>query len=220
MKTKQISRTLLVSAALLAFASSVGAAVIQTFGTGSAVSTVTNSADFELNLNLSTPYSEGGMVFTYNGSSDNNGCGYAGCTFHSGFYPGFSGNYMYSVGTDTFISITMGNGSDFSAIEFAAGSGFGGGINGYWQTYNNSVMTGFGNFTTSNVDVLGLADSSGFDEVRYFTFPNPNQQTGTSAPAIDTVRAGSGGNSVPEPASLALLGIGLVGLGAMRRRKA
>ncbi|MDP1653995.1 MAG: PEP-CTERM sorting domain-containing protein [Rhodocyclaceae bacterium] len=219
MKTKRISHTLLASAALLVFASSAGAAVVQTFGSGSAVSTITNSADFELNLTLSTPYSEGGMVFTYNGSANNNGCGYAGCTFHPGFFPGFSGNYMYSVGTNTFISITMGNGSDFSAIEFAAGTGYGVPINGYWQTYNNSVLTGFGNFTTAGVDVLGLADSSGFDEVRYFAFSSPDLQTGYSAPAIDTVRAGAGGNSVPEPASLALLGIGLAGLSALRRRK-
>lgn len=219
MKTKQISRALLTSIALLVFASGAGASVVQTFGSGSAVSTITNSADFELNTTLSTPYSEGGMVFAYNGSTNNNGCGYAGCTYHSGFFPGFSGNYMYSVGLDTFISIRMGNGSDFSAIEFAAGSGYPAPIYGYWETYNNSVLTGSGNFTTTGVDVLGLADSAGFDEVRYFAFTSPNQQTGYSAPAIDTVRAGSSGNSVPEPASLALLGIGLAGLGALRRRK-
>jgi|APLak6261659701_1056019.scaffolds.fasta_scaffold06207_1 hypothetical protein len=218
MKTKLLSRTLLASAVLLAFASSAGANVIQTFGSGSAVSTVTNSAFFELNTTLSTPYSEGGMVFTYNGTDDNNGCGYAGCTSHSGFFPGFSGNYMYSVGTDTYISISMGDGSDFYAIEFAAGSGFSD-INGYWETYNNSVLTGSGNFTTAGVDVLGLADSIGFDEVRYFAFFSPGQHAEYSAPAIDTVRAGSGGNSVPEPDSLALLGIGLAGLGALRRRK-
>lgn len=219
MKTKQRSRTLLASAVLLAYASSAGAAVIQTFGSGSAVSTVTNSALFELNTTLSTPYSEGGMVFTYNGSNDNNGCGYAGCNYHPGFFPGFSGNYMYSVGTDTYISISMGDGSDFYAIEFAAGSGFSVPINRYWETYNNSLMTASGNFTSAGVDVLGLADSAGFDEVRYFAFYDQNQQTGYSAPAIDTVRAGSGGNPVPEPASLALLGLGLAGLGLMRRRK-
>lgn len=180
------------------------------------MTTVTNAADFELNTGLVTPYTEGGMVFTYNGSVNNNGCGFGGCGGHNGFFPGFSGNYMYSVGQGTFISIMMSNGSDFSAIEFAAGSGFQAPISGHWETYNNTVLTGSGNFSTAGVQVLGLSDSAGFDEVRYFT--TSPFGGGQSAPAIDTVRAGSGANNVPEPGSLALMAAALLGIGAVRRK--
>lgn len=205
MKIERLFQTIMATSMFLLFASSAGAAVVQTFGSGSAVSTITNSADFELNTSLSTPYSEGGMVFTYNGSSNNNGCGFAGCTGHTGFFPGFSGNYMYSVGTDTFITISMDSGADFYAVEFAAGTGFSLPIYGYWETYRNNVMTGSGNFTSTGVDVLGLADPSGFDQVRFFAFQGPDQQSGSSAAAIDTVRVGSNANSAPEPTAIPTL---------------
>lgn len=53
--------------------------------------------------------------------------------------------------------------------------------------------------------------------IRFSTFGlDPTKQLDVG---LDNVTISSRGGSVPEPASLALLGIGLAGLGAMRRRK-
>jgi hypothetical protein len=196
------------------------AATVATFGSGSAVTSVINAADFELNTDLISGYTEGGMVFSYNGSDDNNSCGYAGCEFHSGFYPGFSDNYMFTKGADSFISIKKVDSSSFTGIEFAAGSGYSGGIYGFWETYKNTAITGSGSFFSPEVVVLGLYDPVGFDEVHYTSYYTANLTLGDiTAGAIDTVRAGAQMQPIPEPSTLALLVSGLLFVGWRARRK-
>jgi hypothetical protein len=209
----------ILAAAAVWAAGGAAAAVVQTFGTGSAVKTVTNAAHFELNTGVANDYVEDGLKFSFVGSADNDGCGYAGQD--CGLVPaldygsGFAGNYMATTGKPSYISISEADGSDFYRIEFVAGTGYLN-LNGFWQTWNNGLMTGSGKFSQpTSTTVLGLADLSGFDEVRYFAFSSSTgTAAGFSAPAIDEVRVG-----VPEPGSLALVAGALTLMGGLRRRR-
>ena len=193
-----------------------GAAVIATLGSGTAVKTVTNAAHFELNTAMASGYVEDGLLFSYTGSANNNGCGYAGVNCYDApadLSPAFSGNYMASSGNNAYISIRLASGLDFYKVEFAADTSYLN-LNGYWKTFNDSVQTGAGNFSRPHGAVLGLADGAGFDEVRYYAFSTANRQSGFSGSAIDEVRVG-----VPEPASVLLMAVGLLGLTAVRRKR-
>ena len=208
------------SIAALAAACACGAtaAVIQTTGAASSVKTVLHAADFELNTTQANDYAEGGLLFRYTGSGNNNECGYAGFDCYddpSELGAGFAGNYMATAGNNAYVSVRKGDGSDFNFIEFAAGSGYAS-VFGHWKTYNDSVLTGSGNFSSPNGLILGLSDLAGFDEVRYFAFSSNGRTTGFSSAAIDSVRVG-----VPEPESMGMFGLGLLGMaGLLRRRKA
>lgn len=219
----KVARAAFLSAPLLvallasfAAANQASAAVIATFGQGSAVWNTAYSARFDGNTTLSNQYREGGLLFSYTGSGNNNGCGYAGIDCYddpSELSPAFDGNYMATAGSNAYISIRRGDGLDFHSVEFAAGSGYLN-LNGYWKTFNNGLQTGSGNFTKPDGAILGLADVNGFDEVRYYAFASANRTSGFSAAAIDDVRVG-----LPEPGSIVLLISGLLGLGCMRRRR-
>jgi MYXO-CTERM domain-containing protein len=204
------------AAALALACHAAGAAVLQTFGTGTAVGVATNTAHFDLNTTLANDWVEDGLLFHFSGYGANNGCGYAGVDCYdavSDLSPAFAGNYMATSGMNAYISVRKADGGSFVRIEFAAGSGYQA-LNGYWATYDDGLRTGSGNFSMPRGTVLGLGDGAGFDEVRYFAFSAPNRQAGYSAPALDEVRVG-----LPEPASPALWAAALMGMAALRRRK-
>lgn len=213
---KKTLLNILLAGAAASSACAASAGVIQTFGFGSAVQTVTNSANFDLNTSVANTYAEGGLLFNASGSGQNNGCGYAGFDCYddpSELSSAFEGNYMATAGNNAYVSIRKGDGSDFYRAEFAVGSGYGT-LYGFWKTFNNALQTGSGNFSQADGVVLGLTDLAGFDEIRFFAFSSAGKSSGFSAAAIDQVRVG-----VPEPGSFALFGAALAGLVSVRRRR-
>lgn len=200
------------------------AAVVQTTGAGSATPGATHltyAADFEANTNLDSPWAEGGLEFTHTGlANDNGGCGYAGvdCVAAPGqpYSEAFSGNYFATAGTNAYLSIRS-LGARLNGIEFAVDSGYLA-INVLWQTWLDGVLTGSGKVSLGAAgigDVLGLSDAAGFSEVRVYAFDSASDNSGYSAPAIDSVRA----FTIPEPGSLALASLAGLGVAGLRRRR-
>lgn len=210
-------------AALCASASFAG--VVQTLGAGSATpgqAHLTRSADFEANTTLTSPWSEGGLLFSHTGlANDNGGCGYAGidCTDPTTGAPysqALSGNFFAAAGMNAYVSIRS-TGAAMNGIEFAVDSGFGN-INLMWQTWLGSVQTGSGRVSLGAGGiggVLGLSDVLGFSEVRVYAFDSATDTSGYSMPAIDNVQA----FTIPEPGSLALASLAGLGGWFVRRRK-
>ena len=202
------------------------AAVVQTTGTGSATPAATHityAADFEANTSLASPWAEGGLVFSQTNAIGNNngGCGYAGVDCVAPGQPyseAFTGNYFATAGFNAYLTIRSTL-TDLQGIEFAVDSGYGS-INLLWQTYLDGLLTGSGKASLGVAGigaVLGLSDTLvGFDEVRLYAFDSASDNSGYSAPAIDSVRA----FTIPEPGSLALASLaGLCAAGLRRRRR-
>lgn len=202
------------------------AAVVQSTGAGSATPGATHlvfSADFEANTQLDSPWSEGGLRFSHTGlANDNGGCGYAGefCVDVGAgqkYSEAFSGNYFATAGSNAYLSIRT-EGPALHGIEFAVDSGFLD-IHLLWQTWLDGVLTGSGKVSLGAAgvgDVLGLSDAAGFSEVRLYAFDSAGDNSGYSAPAIDSVR----GFTVPEPGSLALASLAGLALVGSRRQRA
>lgn len=211
-----IKKITLLAAMTVCAAVPVFAAVVQTVGTGSAVKTVSAVANFENSAAASsTSYTENGLQFqAYNMSS--NPCGYAGC---AGSFSGFSGNYMYGVGLGGYFTISAATGKSLTGLEFVADTGYGvSQIYFGWEALLNGVSVGSGAGSASRGSVLAFSSASGFDSLRWTANYTPDMSD-YAAPAFDNVRAQYASPSdVPEPASMALLGVAALGMAVVRRR--
>ncbi len=216
-----VIRALLAGSAMLFAASAAHATTVFTAGAGSAVVSADRSANFENTAALyGNPYIEDGLSFSRTSLSfNNNGCGFAGCTYHDGFYSGatpFSGNYMYGTGSGYFEIASTGS-DIFYGLEMIVGTGTGNGslhsIN--WTTFLGGSTVASGTEALSAFDLPGIygwSDSNGFDTLRFTT----------AAPAFDSVRVSLSPQTLPvsEPGALFAFGVGLVILGCYRRKRA
>lgn len=167
-------------------------------------------------LGGSGPYSEGGItVQQINGYSGN------GIWIGYNFWSGASGNAWYPNGGDRgYTKITLSDGSDFADVGFNVGTG-GSASLVVFELYDNGAFV-FGGSSSLTSTYLGFS-GGGFDTI-YIRDDLDGHDSGVmdgshQALAIDNIETQGASVSVPEPASLALLGIGLTGLAVARRRK-
>jgi len=92
-------------------------------------------------------------------------------------------------------------------------------------TGSNNLTAGYNTIAAAGIlDILDSLDLSSFDTLFYSSWTQPNSVEGTGTTGFSTVQFQWTGISraaadVPGPATLALLGIGLLGLGFSRRKR-
>jgi hypothetical protein len=226
---RSFNRFILISLALLGLSvSSVNAATVQSFGTGTAVTSADFSAEFESSEGDYNPYLEDGLAFTnFNNALPVHITNFTGLP-HLG-WAGVNDSSVLSRGDmGTPLVISTQDGSELSGIEFNIGTGYpAGNDGGYWEAYRDGALQGAGGFNVLDfTQKISFADSLGFDTLFIaMTYSGdisgilPTAFDGNNAIAIDHLTA-QALSAVPVPAAIWLFGTALIGLVGFGKRKA
>lgn len=128
---------------------------------------------------------------------------------------GPAGGSINCTGTVIFDFSTPVNGLQFDAVgnQNAIGTSF-----AQADIYQNGILT------VSNLDLLVSLGNLAPDHQDFSAYSNITRvlihsNTDPAGTGYDSISFTAGGTSVPEPATLSLLGLGFAGIGLMRRRK-
>jgi hypothetical protein len=128
-------------------------------------------------------------------------------TNSNAFFVDGSGYHEGNTGNEASLHQTVSGLTGDGQLEFDFASSFDGYQRVLWNGVDISGVQAPGNLTHFMFTVLG----TGLDNLDFLGHNNPSYNTLTNVSLIGTV---------PEPASMALLGLGLLGLGLSRRKQA
>lgn len=136
-----------------------------------------------------------------------------------------SGSFHYgSGGNNSYVRVRGVDSVLFSAIDFLLGNGWSSSTSVLrYETYRNGEQV-FAAYSNVNNGIVAITDSVGFDEIRLGAaysgdYDDFSQYQAIALDNLNLRLLEDDIAEVPEPGSLALLGLGLAGLLAARRKK-